>query len=110
MTDMLSVVARAIAGICNDKGQELASKCEMQAPSIPWQAFKREAKAALEAMRSPTDEMIDRSSRARVAARHKMPSALTLKEYAAPDIMQENRSGMREALQAAADAAVEGEE
>ncbi|MEE8607238.1 MAG: hypothetical protein V3S55_06530 [Nitrospiraceae bacterium] len=58
MTDMLSVVARAIAGVCNDKGQELASKCEMQAPPIPWQAFKREAKAALEAMRSPTDEML----------------------------------------------------
>ena len=49
MTDMQEMVARAIAGICNDKGQELASKCEMQAPPIPWQAFEREAKAAIEA-------------------------------------------------------------
>jgi len=57
MTDMLKVVARAIAGICNEKGQELASKYEAQAPPIPWQAFEREAKAAIEAMRSPTDEM-----------------------------------------------------
>ncbi len=57
MTDIQEKVARAIAGICNDKGQELASKCEMQAPPIPWQAFEREAKAAIEAMREPTDEM-----------------------------------------------------
>ena len=49
MTDMQEKVARAIAGICNDKGQELASKCEMQAPPISWQAFEREAKAAIEA-------------------------------------------------------------
>jgi len=49
MTEMQEMVARAIAGICNDKGQELASKCEMQAPAIPWQAFEREAKAAIEA-------------------------------------------------------------
>jgi len=59
MTDMLEKVQRAIAGICNDKGQELASKCEMQAPAIPWQAFEREAKAAIEALRSPTDAMLD---------------------------------------------------
>ncbi len=58
MTDMLEIVAKAVAGICNDKGQELASKCEMQAPTIPWQAFEREAKAAIEAYRNPTDEML----------------------------------------------------
>ena len=58
MTDMREIVARAIAEICNEKGQELASKYEMQAPLIPWQAFEREAKAAIEAMREPTDAML----------------------------------------------------
>ena len=58
MADKLEEVAVAIARICNEKGQELASKCEMQAPAIPWQAFEREAKAAIEAMRKPTDAML----------------------------------------------------
>ncbi len=106
MAEMLEKVARAVGEICNEKGQELASKCGAQAPPIPWQAFKREAKAAISAYEAalkaegPTQAMIDRGSRARVAARHKMPHALTQEEYAAPDIMKEDRLGMREAWQA----------
>ena len=59
MADMREEVSRAIARICNEKGQELASKYEAQAPPIPWQAFEREAKAAIEAMEIPTDEMVE---------------------------------------------------
>ncbi len=68
MTDHIAVVARAIAIICNERGQELASKVGAQAPPIPWQAFEREAKAAIAALeaqglvivpREPTKAMLD---------------------------------------------------
>ena len=70
---MIEKVARAIGGICNEKGQELASKCGAQAPPIPWQAFKREAKAAIEAMREPTDEMANKGENALAFAKNLEP-------------------------------------
>ena len=115
MTDMQEKVARALDPVLWERWDK---EVDMYLPEYkqarldkPWTKIiecLKQAKAAIEAYREPTDEMIDRSSRARVAVRHKMPSALTLKEYAAPNIMEEDRLGMREALQAAADAALEG--
>ena len=61
---------------------------------------KRGWEEAVTAMQELTDEMINRGSRARVAVCRKMPSALTLEEYAAPDIIKADRLGMREACQA----------
>ena len=49
MTDVRKQMARAIGEICNEKSQELASKVGSQAPPIPWQAFEREAQAAITA-------------------------------------------------------------
>ena len=91
MTDMLENVARAIAEICNEKGQELASKYEAQASTIPWQAFEREAKAAIEAYREPTDEMVE----------------VALLELS---LLPNSGDAMRAALQSAADAALERKE
>jgi hypothetical protein len=93
--DMLSKLATAICSkscICKDEGIiPVFERCVRR---------KEAAIAMLAVLSSPTEGMVDAASRARAAVRYKMPQALTLAEYAAPEFMAEDRIGIREALQA----------